>query len=61
MLGFDAIRRGLISENPAAKAGLPRPRRPRPVVWTRPGSRSGAGPENALPLRCGQARRPPRS
>jgi integrase len=29
-----AIRRGLISENPAAKAELPRPRRPRAVVWT---------------------------
>jgi len=29
-----AIRRGLISENPAAKAELPRARRPRAVVWT---------------------------
>ena len=28
-----AIRRGLISENPAAKAELPRARRPRAVVW----------------------------
>ena len=30
-----AIRRGLISENPAAKAELPQGRRPRAVVWTR--------------------------
>jgi len=29
-----AIRRGLISENPAARAELPRARRPRAVVWT---------------------------
>ncbi len=29
-----AIRQGLISENPAAKAELPRARRPRAVVWT---------------------------
>jgi integrase len=29
-----AIRRGLLSENPAAKAELPRARRPRAVVWT---------------------------
>ena len=29
-----AIRRGLISDNPAAKAELPRARRPRAVVWT---------------------------
>jgi site-specific recombinase XerD len=29
-----AIRRGLITENPAAKAELPRARRPRAVVWT---------------------------
>jgi integrase len=29
-----AIRRGLISENPAAQAELPRARRPRAVVWT---------------------------
>jgi len=29
-----AIRRGLISENPAAKVELPRARRPRAVVWT---------------------------
>ena len=29
-----AIRRGLISENPAATAELPRARRPRAVVWT---------------------------
>ena len=30
-----AIRRGLIAENPAAKAELPQGRRPRAVVWTR--------------------------
>jgi integrase len=30
----DAIRRGLLTENPAAKAELPRTRRPRAVVWT---------------------------
>jgi integrase len=30
----DAIRRGLLTENPAAKAELPRARRPRAVVWT---------------------------
>jgi len=29
-----AIRRGLITDNPAARAELPRPRRPRAVVWT---------------------------
>ena len=29
-----AIRRGLLTENPAAKAELPRARRPRAVVWT---------------------------
>ena len=29
-----AIRRGLISENAASKAELPRARRPRAVVWT---------------------------
>ena len=29
-----AIRRGLITENPAARAELPRARRPRTVVWT---------------------------
>jgi integrase len=29
-----AIRRALLSENPAAKAELPRARRPRAVVWT---------------------------
>jgi len=29
-----AIRRGLISDNPAARAELPRARRPRAVVWT---------------------------
>ncbi len=29
----DAIRRGLLTENPAAKAELPRARRPRAVVW----------------------------
>ena len=29
-----AIRRGMISENPAAQAELPRARRPRAVVWT---------------------------
>ncbi|HEU5385067.1 MAG TPA: tyrosine-type recombinase/integrase [Streptosporangiaceae bacterium] len=29
-----AIRRGLITENPAAKAELPRARRPRAVVWS---------------------------
>ncbi|MGH3191902.1 MAG: tyrosine-type recombinase/integrase [Streptosporangiaceae bacterium] len=29
-----AVRRGLISENPAAMAELPRARRPRAVVWT---------------------------
>jgi len=29
-----AIRRGLITENPAAQAELPRARRPRAVVWT---------------------------
>jgi integrase len=29
-----AIRRGLLTENPAAKAELPRVRRPRAVVWT---------------------------
>src|SRR6516225_12086024 len=32
--GHAAIRRGLLSENPAAKAELPRARRPRAVVWT---------------------------
>ena len=30
-----AIRRGLISDNQAARAELPRARRPRAVVWTR--------------------------
>jgi integrase len=30
----DAIRRGLLTENPAAKAELPRARRPRAVIWT---------------------------
>ena len=29
-----AIRRGLITDNPAARAELPRARRPRAVVWT---------------------------
>jgi hypothetical protein len=29
-----AIRRGLISDNPASRAELPRARRPRAVVWT---------------------------
>src|SRR6266851_3852078 len=29
-----AIRRGLITGNPASRAELPRPRRPRAVVWT---------------------------
>ena len=32
--GHAAIRRGLLTENPAAKAELPRARRPRAVVWT---------------------------
>src|SRR5256885_1334314 len=38
-----AIRRGLMTENPAAPAELPRARRPRAVVWT--------------PFRVGQWRR----
>jgi len=29
-----AVRRGLLTENPAAKAELPKARRPRAVVWT---------------------------
>jgi len=56
-----AIRRGLISDNPAARAELPRAWRPRAVVWTpyRVGQwrQSGQRPRS----RCGPPRRPPGS
>ena len=29
-----AVRRGLLADNPASQAELPKPRRPRAVVWT---------------------------
>jgi hypothetical protein len=29
-----AVRRGLLTENPASRAGLPKARRPKAVVWT---------------------------
>jgi hypothetical protein len=47
-----AIRRGLISDNPAARAELPRARRPRAVVWT---------PYRVGQWRRRQARRKPRT
>ena len=43
-----AIRQGLISENPAATAELPRPRGPRAAMWTPSGSGNGGGPGNGL-------------
>src|SRR6266536_4662484 len=53
-----AIRRGLITGNPASRAELPRARRPRAVVWTpyRAGhwKRTGDGARS----RCGPPRRP---
>jgi hypothetical protein len=58
-----AIRRGLIGENPAAKAELPRARRPRAVVWTRyrveqwrktGGAAAGGGVDRAAHLKVVQ-------
>jgi hypothetical protein len=48
-----AIRRGLIATNPARWGELPSSCRPRAVVWTAPGSPSGAPPASDRPSRCG--------
>ena len=54
-----AIRRGLLTENPAAKAELPRAHVGRGRWCGRPsGSSSGTGPASAPPSRCGPRRRP---
>jgi hypothetical protein len=53
-----AIRRGLITDNPAGRAELPRTRRPRAVVWTRSGLSTGSAPASIRRWRCGSRRRP---
>lgn len=53
-----AIRSGLITQNPAHWVELPPVRRPKAVVWTEPGWRTGGRPECVRRSRCGRHRRP---
>jgi hypothetical protein len=53
-----AIRRGLLTENPAAKSELPRARRPRAVVWTPYRVEQWREPGNGLRSRYGPLSRP---
>ncbi|HUZ34729.1 MAG TPA: hypothetical protein VMV17_00205 [Streptosporangiaceae bacterium] len=53
-----AIRRGLIADNPASRAELPRARRPGAVVWTPARSSSGSATGNGLRSRSGRPPRP---
>ncbi len=56
-----AMRRGLITDNPASQAELPRARRPRAVVWTSERVERCSAPASTPQWRCGLWRRPPSS
>jgi site-specific recombinase XerD len=55
-----AVRRGLLTENPASRAELPKARRPKTVVWTPDRIEAWRRTGNALRSRSGPPRRPRR-